>query len=693
MFSTIKKLSGYITVRDAGASIIVEGVPGYFITNDISKIWKTSRIEGMFDKVTRSSFTINKFFLLDLSYILEQFSRNRKVGAGSARTARKILEALYEETWLGKTRQDIKRGLDFSRLKLFYKTPLEPQDSFFKNYDRITAQYQLNGYLLNGAPGSGKTYMGMVLAEMLHSDHVIVVCPINAVYRVWQQSIESEYRDSPTYWIAAENKPFAGEKYIIGHYETLAKLIETTANLKGKVTIILDECHNLNEMSSLRTNLFIKLCKQTKSENILWASGTPIKALGSESIPLLLTIDPMFNEHVALIYKKIYGKDATKAIDILSNRIQLVSHVIEKSELNLQPPIIETFKVTVPNGMDFTLDAIKKDMSDFILQQMKYYSQIAQESLDFFNKCISHCNELFKLNPQKYKQELIDLETYRRFVKDIRNTTAYYVVKYEMKFCSDLEKSLIIPLLPSEWRERFKDVKSIVKYVQLKIQGECLGRVLGKKRMECVKAVADGIDYVKYIESTQKKTLIFTSYVEVLEFCTKKLTELELKPLAVYGKTNKDLNEIVEKFAKDESLNPLVATYPSLSTAVPLTMADVMIMVNPPFRDYIHQQAISRIHRLGSNTQVYVYIAALDTGDKPNLSSRTIDILKWSQEQVAAITGVKSPFEVDDKAIAMEGIDDNFIDDFMYREVSLEEHFIEPVFESQQIKKPGFNNW
>jgi hypothetical protein len=171
------------------------------------------------------------------------------------------------------------------------------------------------------------------------------------------------------------------------------------------------------------------------------------------------------------------------------------------------------------------------------------------------------------------------------------------------------------------------------------------------------------------------------------------LIELGQNPLTVYGKTNKDLNDIIESFAKNDTLNPLVATYPSLSTAVPLTMADVMIMINPPFRDYIHQQAISRIHRLGSNTQVYVWIAGLDTGNKPNLSSRTIDILKWSQEQVAAITGVKSPFEVDDKPLALESDNDSFIDDYMYKEVSLEEYFIDPIHDSVKTQKPVFGNW
>ena len=87
-----------------------------------------------------------------------------------------------------------------------------------------------------------------------------------------------------------------------------------------------------------------------------------------------------------------------------------------------------------------------------------------------------------------------------------------------------------------------------------------------------------------------------------------------------------------------------------------MTMADVMVMIDTPFRDYVLQQTIARINRLGTTTQTYVYIAALDTGNEPNLSSRTIDILRWSQSQIEAITGVKSPFEITDDQYSFESL-------------------------------------
>lgn len=1050
MFSGIKKLLGVITVEEHNNEVVVQGVPGYFIERDISKLWKTSKISMyMFTKVTKSSFTIPKFFLLDLAYILEEICIAKKIDAGSKRTSRKILDALYEQSWLKDTQHDVKRGLDYSKQSLFYKKPLPFQDDFFKSYDSKTAKYHLNGYLLNGAPGSGKaqplnalikipsgwttmgelkvgdvitskngtptkvtgvfpqgkkevfkltfadgrsteacgehlwnitrrkrinkeeidqyfketvntyklieylqsslakrifidlpdsedgsdtefpidpyllgviigdgsistglttittpdefiineitnllpsnvivskltskdrcqsyslrsidgktnnltkslidlemffkrsyeksipenyllkgshkqrlsllqglmdtdgtidtqgtcsycttsyvlaqnvqylvrslggiasislrkttfthkgekknsrvayqinirykkpselfrlprkkertndngqycntlklrldsieiqgykecqcisvdspdhlyitndfivthnTLMGLMISEMLNADHVIVICPNNAIYRVWRDSIENEYRNPPSSWISAEDKPYLGEKYIIAHYERLTQVTEMAKQLTGNIVIILDESHNLNEMTSQRTNTFISLCKQTKSSNILWASGTPIKAIGSESIPLFFTIDPFFNDDVYFRFKKMYGKDAKKALDILNNRISLISHVIEKKELNLAPPIIENILVKTPTGNLFTLDAVKKDMIAFTEERYKYYANRRKEDEEFFEKCLK-----FYRDSCMNKQKLSEFETYARYVKIISQISDYHNYKDEMMFCTRFEKQEILTIIPAEWRKQFIDVKSVIKYLKLKIQGECLGRVLGKKRMECVMSISEHIDYISIIESTEKKTLIFTSYVPVLERCKERLIELELQPLAVYGKTNRELNETIEKFGKDPVMNPLVATYPSLSTAVPLVMADVMIMLNAPYRDYVHQQAISRIHRLGSDTQVMVYIAALDTSKEPNLSSRTIDILKWSQEQVAAITGVKSPFEIEETGVTMEDINGRQPTEFDIK-ISMEELGIEEIFDftaglsiSTNMKsKPAISKW
>jgi hypothetical protein len=674
MFSAVRNSLGLIKVIQQQDNIVVEGVPGYFISNDISRIWKTSKISNyMFTKITRNSFTIPNFFALDLIYTLEAIiSSKRKLGT-SKHTAQKLIDVLFKDSWLATIRQNHQDKLDFKKLSLFWKTPLDFQTEFFNKYNTVVTKYGLNGYLLAGTAGSGKTYTSLAISEMCGSDITIVICQANSVNLVWTKSLNGEFKNAPSYWVSSSGLKYNGEKYVIFHYEDLYKAVDFVKNLNKKFCIILDESHNFNEINTLRSKLFIKLCDESKSKDIIFCSGTPFKAMGSESIVLFRCIDPWFTDNLIEPYKKLYGKNATKALDLLSARLDLVTHKIEKSQLGLLPPIIEEVKIAAEGGSKFTLENIKKDMISFIEERTTYYSKNSSKYSDIFYNTL----DFYKKTIRSIAEER-EFETYKRFVKLLPQSIKSREFSELAAFCTKFEKTYILPSLPKEWKEPFEEAKSVVKYVQLKIQGECLGRILGKRRMECTKLISDNADYDLFIESTSKKTLIFTSYVEVLENCLEILKNKGYNSVAVYGKTNSKLNEIISNYESNKDINPLVATFNSLSTAVPLTMADVMVMLNSPFRDYVLQQTISRISRLGSDTQTYVYICVLDTGSEPNMSTRTIDILKWSQNQVKLIMGIESPFKIvdDSDSIAMESFDQNDTFTISYSELMEKEKIL-----------------
>lgn len=517
----------------------------------------------------------------------------------------------------------------------------------FKEAQCISIDNPEHLYVTDGFVVTHNTFTSIALAECLESDHVIVVSPQRALHIVWEKTILEVFKTPVTYWMSDSGKKYAGQKYAIVHYEFLEKFLLECSACRGKVTIILDESHNLNEITSQRTQYFIELCSKVQSKNVVWASGTSIKAIGAESIPIFKTIDSRFTDEIATAFKKMFGKDAKKTIDILTHRIDLMSFKVEKSEMKLDKPITSNIGVKVPNGNDYTLDSIKVEISNFVEERKKYYASRRKQDEISYNECIEIFKKSLKTN------DWVEFDTYQRYVK-ILVTSGTRDKADEIVFTNKYENSKILPILPDTHKKLFKEVKTIVKYTALKIQGECLGRILGKKRMECVRTVSEHFDYAKYIESTEKKTLIFTSYIEVLEKAKDVLLQKGFSPMVVYGKTNSELNSIIAAYESDKSINPLIATYSSLSTAVPLTVADVVIMLNTPFRDYIYQQAISRVHRLGANTQVYVYIAYLDTGNVPNLSTRSFDILKWSQTNVEKILGIENPFPVEDLGISLE---------------------------------------
>lgn len=505
------------------------------------------------------------------------------------------------------------------------------------------------------------TYISLVTATLAGVDRIIVVCPKNALQRVWVDDMLKHFKQPLKYWNSAmSDEPKPDTQLFIYHYEAIekAKVHHQASFGKFKYAMVLDESHNLNDIKSIRTQAWLDLVRMSGSENVIHASGTPFKAMGSELIPLLRAIDPSFTPEAENAFRKIFGNSAQKGLDIIKHRLGLMSFVITKERLELDKPEMITQGVKIPNGKQFTLTAIREQMNVFIAERVKYYKDREKEDIATWQECLEiHERSLGFRDQAAYKRYLDCVRTIQKSGGDIR------FLPDEVAYCKQYEKNKIEPSLPNmTYVKRFREVAPIIKYLTLKIQGECLGRVVGKARVDAHVAMCQYIPFREICQSTLKKTVVFTSFVEVLETAMKACKDQDLNPLLVYGKTNKDLNVIVSSFDKNPDVNPLIATYNSLSTAVPLTMADTMILINSPYRTYILEQAISRIHRLGQDSKTRIYQLFLDTGNEKNISERSLDIMRWSQEQVEAITGVKSPYEIKEgdteTSIGVEGLDE-----------------------------------
>jgi SNF2 family DNA or RNA helicase len=641
MFSTLKRILGTITIKEINDNIVIEGVAGHFISQDIKKVWRTSKInEHMFTILTGSKIVIPKFFALEFVYILETLINTPRISQQTVRAAKQLIVELHKSTWLSNLDEPYPSILNKSRLSNLVLTPKPYQADFFDQYETNVFRLDLKGYLLAAPPGGGKTFTGIALMEQLEMDMIIVVTLKNTLSDPWEKTLSTLFKKPVKWWSTSKNKPPLGdEKYFVCHYEHLIKFLDYLPLFKNKkVGIILDESHNLNEINSTRTNAFLKLCIDFNASHILWMSGTPIKALGTEIIPFLRSVCPMFTLPIEERFKKVFGLNAQKALDIMSHRIGLLTYRIPKAEIVDGSPIYETIKVTIPNGKIFTLENIKQEMLDFMTERMNYYKKDMPQYVDTYQECL-----------KQYRSSLrsaTDIEQFEKYVatiKEIRKTLDLRYMGAEMKFCNEYELKYIIPFLPKALAVEFRDIRSIVKYVHLKVRGECLGRVLGRRRIECHVAMVEHCNLPEIIEASIKKTLIFTSFVEVVEKTKTYLVKEGFKPLEVYGETNKDIKSILTQYEKNVNIDPLIATYKSLSTGVPVTSANTVALLNAPFRPHEKEQAISRSFRLGQDTQVYVYEYFLDTGGEPNISTRSNDILEWAQSQIDAMMGTSTP--------------------------------------------------
>lgn len=677
---------GFVTRAVFGLEIVerhgivrISGIHVRSFLEDINKTFSTTRITvNMLNKATRTYVEFHSFFLIDIEYIIRRLSEEKSTRLGK-RGYIKMRETLIENTWLAeldKTHPSIfnKKKLNEIKFEL-----LKHQAEFIDYYDRVIPKYNLRGILMAATPGSGKTISAIAVSCAFEAKNVIIISPKNAVFRVWEKTLLEDMNVKQTVWVQVSGKPMPSPKdcrWFIFHYESLDKAAALAETLKSeRCVIVLDESHNLNEMKSLRTERFVNMCRNMQQSIIVELSGTPMKAMGAEAIPLISAIDPLFNNQCVEKFKKIYGREAKAATEILANRLGIIMYKVNKEESKIAEPVEHTLLVKVEDSRRFTLDTIKRDMNEFILErtehytvEKKYYHELYYNALKEFEGS----RGWVMIDPLKY-------ELYKEYVEEFKRR-GYDPMTSPPKamFCNDIEKNIIIPALSSKTKKEFRLSKSVVKYVNLKIRGECLGTVLSRARTDCNLAVLDALDLGSLIDGAEKKTLVFTSYVELVKATKEKLEAEGYKPLCVFAETNNQLPQMVKQFGEDESINPMIATYQSLSTAVPLTMANRVVLLNAPFRIHEKEQTVARANRIGQDKTVDVYNILLDTGAVPNISTRSNDIMEWSREQVNAIMG----FDNKDNQIAIESYD---LDE--YRDIDEIEPIDVPVVSQESFKE------
>ena len=423
-------------------------------------------------------------------------------------------------------------------------------------------------------------------------------------------------------------------------------------------------CHSLNSHNSERSIQFRELVSKIDPIFCLWMSGTPIKALGTETMTMFATIDRLFDKSVYKSFLKVFGISGVYAISVMAHRLQLV-----RSEIKTNGSGVEQYthkvKVTLQNGADYTLKTISNKMIDYVKERKEYYQRNAKKYEDDFFSSI----EVYRSRVVKGRGDTgffrADLEDYLFKAKTLHNGYSPTDPKHKQYVleCNYYEDKVIIPRLPNDVKKVFRKAKSVYKYVELTIMGEALGNILGKARSRCnadmvkqlvtdAKVISeDGEIYQSnlpdLILNAQAKTIIFTDYVEVVKETEYQLKLKGFKPISIFGETTSGNGLALQTkiFKEDSEINPLITTYKTLSEAVPLTEANRVIFLNLPFRSGTYEQAVKRANRIGQTLDVDLFEVTLDTGEEPNISTRNEDILKWSEEQVALILGKKLPEE------------------------------------------------
>lgn len=694
MLDYINRLLKNLSIKNQGNSVHVSGLPTYTFAADLQRIWGTQRIiKHMFSNMSSSGLTMLNFFLPDLIYMLGRMRQESGMRT-SKRLIIRLTELLLEETWMKSTIVENPSILNFKKLENFNVKPFPYQMDFLNTYNTTVPAYRLQGYVLAAGAGAGKTLNFLMLAHCLEADTIIGLAPKNTMRAAWEKDLTKHVRDDKikdAYW-SDEHKVQdinRSDKYFFLHYEAIDQLVDVMKHRKRtskRVVIAVDESHNLNDLSAARTRKlveYVRLLRQNMVEvHVVFMSGTPIKQMGAEMIPCLNCIDPMFDRYAEERFRAIYGLTSSRANDILRARIGNMMHIVPREAYRKEKVKPIDVPVKIPNGKNYTLNSIRDLMAIYVSDRAKYYK-------DNMASFIATYEEGLRLYAATMRTpgERADFEKYKSFVAIIRKRYDPVAHKEMAMYCNAFEERRIMPVLPRDLKLRFKDAKSVVKYVALKIQGEALANVLGVARIRCHVDMLEHIDFDTYIDNAEGKTLIFSSYVPVVEKLTGMLSSAGFNPEPIYGATNKNINAILQRLEKDPDVNPAVATYDSLAEGVPMLMCNTELLLNAPWRSSDEIQAISRIDRVGQTLPVAVFRFYLDTGDEPNVSTRSQEIMELSRALVAEILGIEdSPkgAEATQMVLAMEGY--SFEDE-------MPQTLIEEAFDAVPSTKSSYAAW
>lgn len=114
-------------------------------------------------------------------------------------------------------------------------------------------------------------------------------------------------------------------------------------------------------------------------------------------------------------------------------------------------------------------------------------------------------------------------------------------------------------------------------------------------------------EYLQTLVLSNKKTLVFSSFVSHLKLYEQWCTEQGISYLTLTGNTaSRDRASIVNQFQKDDSVSIFFISLKAGGVGLNLTKASYVLLLDPWWNPFIEKQAIARAHRIGQENKVIV---------------------------------------------------------------------------------------
>jgi SNF2 family DNA or RNA helicase len=595
---------------------------------------------------TIDHITAHEFFALELFKMFQELNERYKYTPYAS-----VASQIFEKTWLSRESKLAKIEVNLAPLNNLRLTLNDYQVEFVKEYPNLKVRSGLNGYILSFDQGLGKTLTAVALAECLGKDKIYIVCP-NSLKENWAHEIKKyfkKYENNESLWqdevFIIENSKYKFSKhtkFIICNQESIPKMYPYV-DIKNNMLII-DESHNFRNLGK-RSNDLIELSTKLECKDILFMSGTPIKSAPSEIVPAMRCIDPLFTDDVAKIYTKCFSVDGTLTSSIVTSRFSRIMFRRTKEQvLSLPQKFVIPMKLTMPNAERYEINSVR----ELIVTRFK---EIYEERLKNNKSLGNEYATLIRAHSSAPKKVT---EDYIAYIIKVTNTDKEVSLHEltEIEY-NEFVKRYIAPNTKDQAiLNRLAELKT--EYINMKqsSMGKAIGEILPKYRAQLFIDLynSNRDKFIKMITDNNKKTVIFSSLLSVVNHIHEDLNKNGVGTVKVVGGMKDRMDEII-KFKEDDSIDVLIATSQTLSTGITLTEADQMFFFGTPWRSADFDQASDRIHRIGQTNDVHIWTVLLDTDRRMNISTRMQVILDWSSEMFSAMVGEIGADDIGEEAL------------------------------------------
>lgn len=597
----------------------------YFGVDSIKQIPMFGVVETrFFNKVFQ--FKFKEFFAPEIYFIFRSLYDRYK-----EKDYLEVCNLLASNTWLQSAFDDnIQKPSDIDgRLQSMQSSLLPYQRQYMDKYFESKQKLQLRGALLAYDQGLGKTITSLFLANVLNKEQTVIICPLSLAEN-WMGEIFKHINPKASVGIVGKHKP-AKYKYVICSYERMEKLLSYISS--DDFFLVIDESHNLRYLNTIRTKNILAMREKYNVTDILALSGTPIKALATELIPILMLLDPKFNDNETIaMFSKIYGKFRSFAYSILQHRLSIMMERRLKNEVltlpKKHPPQI--IKLRVKNPERYMLKNVKNEVIEYAVKRVNELTQNKKENYKRLQVILSYCvqEQIIDTKEAEYMYKIIVEMTGANFFHMSEKDKERL---YQFNLIYNRCQSKLKPI-HTDYSKELTRIKAATLGMNMKALGEAMGRIYIPRFQEAVIAMftSNVNKILDVVNKSIKKTIMFGTSVVALKYIYKYLNGMNVKSILITGDTSDSVTSELERFKKDDSINILLASIQKLSTGVTITEANTCIFIDTPYRDADFRQAQDRIYRIGQDTDVYIFILTIDTGSEPNIITHNKEIMEWS---------------------------------------------------------------